>query len=424
MAKLSDEVAQVLHDFMSTSTEGHRKELDQYVHTCDLSFSTLNIANSSPSNFVTTHKDFIAALKLVLRAPLVTSEKELQRRIYDANSDHIRYNFQTFLVSVGVELMLVSPSRDALRENITKAQKLMATPVEMQIGHIALKDSGEVSSPARQKLGDLVTSLGNTNARLPKGIIGATNNAIMDLMRVHKNIHVSFNRNTKSIASWGIGETLLKGSIKVTLETIDSNLGKANLERRAVKKVRDLINTSSYKAKLAGLAKTDVLDDILAGLKGSKPKAKSSKVSETESTNSTALPKVNTSTYRFQDARGRFIGINVVSLQNLINGKLEEQLTSNMGKGGRKDILNYDTGNFSKTTKVTSISASRTEGIEVFYSYMKYRPGTGKQHAYDSFEPGNAQGLPLSRNPQLLVEKSIREIASSLVTGRLKATSI
>jgi hypothetical protein len=426
MSKLSQDMLKVLDDFMNSSTEGHRQELDQYIHTCDVSYETLVRGQTHITDFRKVHKDFIEALKTELRSPIITSEKELVRKIYDSGTDHLKYNFQSFLVINGKEMVLVSPSRDALRDNVTKAQKGMKDGVEMQIGHIVTRDRGGISTtPAAQKLGNLRFEVGQLGKGIPRGLRSTIDNAIEDLARVHKSIRTSFDRNTSGIQNWSIGQTLIKGSISVTLETIDSNLGKANLERRAVKKVRDLIKTGSYASDLAKLAKQDVLDSILAGLKGTTPKAKQGNIESSEITNtSTKTTKVNRATVSFRDSRGRFTSISAISLKELINNRLEDQLTSNMGEGDRKDILNYDTGNFASTTKVTSVSADRATGIEIFYSYMKYRPGTGKHHAYDSFEPGNAQGMPLSRNPQLLVERSIREIASTLVSNKLRIVSV
>jgi hypothetical protein len=62
------------------------------------------------------------------------------------------------------------------------------------------------------------------------------------------------------------------------------------------------------------------------------------------------------------------------------------------------------------------MSESRDGMITAFYSYMK--------NPYQTFEPGFRQGSPRTRDPKLLISKSIREIAETRVANRLRAVSI
>lgn len=106
----------------------------------------------------------------------------------------------------------------------------------------------------------------------------------------------------------------------------------------------------------------------------------------------------------------------LTSIQSLINQALHDQIQKNMGTGMQRNVLNYRTGRFASTVKVERLSQSRQGMITAFYSYMK--------HPYQTFEPGFRQGSPESRNPKLLISKSIREIAAGLVGNRLRAVSI
>lgn len=108
--------------------------------------------------------------------------------------------------------------------------------------------------------------------------------------------------------------------------------------------------------------------------------------------------------------------ISLASLQALINSALGERIADNMGTGMREDILNFQSGRFASTVEVERMSASREGMITAFYRYMKY--------PYATFEPGGRQGLPKSRDPKLLISKSIREIASSIVGNRMRAVSL
>jgi hypothetical protein len=108
--------------------------------------------------------------------------------------------------------------------------------------------------------------------------------------------------------------------------------------------------------------------------------------------------------------------LNLVNLQNLINSELQETIRKNMGTGSSRNVLNYRTGRFAGSAKVENISESRQGMLTAFYSYMKY--------PYQTFEPGFRQGTPESRNPKLLISKSIREIAAAQVTRQLRAVVI
>lgn len=106
----------------------------------------------------------------------------------------------------------------------------------------------------------------------------------------------------------------------------------------------------------------------------------------------------------------------LTSLQALLNAGLSEQIKKNMGEGNRRDVLNLRTGRFAESAKVERLSESRAGMISVFYSYMK--------NPYQTFEPGFKQGSPASRNPKLLIAKSIREIAGQMVANRLRSVSV
>lgn len=109
-------------------------------------------------------------------------------------------------------------------------------------------------------------------------------------------------------------------------------------------------------------------------------------------------------------------GYSLASLQLLINSHLQDVISANMGSGNSKNILNYQTGRFAASAKVERMSQSREGMITAFYSYMK--------NPYQTFEPGYAQGSPKTRDPKLLIAGSIREIAASKVSDRMRAVSL
>lgn len=107
--------------------------------------------------------------------------------------------------------------------------------------------------------------------------------------------------------------------------------------------------------------------------------------------------------------------VNLSSLMVLINRHLQSVISANMGDGAEHKILNYRTGRFAASAAVERMSESRAGMITAFYSYMK--------NPYQTFEPGYKQGSPASRDPKLLISKSIREIAATRVGARLRAVS-
>ena len=103
----------------------------------------------------------------------------------------------------------------------------------------------------------------------------------------------------------------------------------------------------------------------------------------------------------------------LTSLQSLINTHLHSVIAANMGDGNSRNVLNYQTGRFASTVKVERMSQSREGMITAFYSYM--------QNPYATFSEGGRQSAPKSRDPKLLIAKSIREIAAEKVGNRMRA---
>jgi hypothetical protein len=105
-----------------------------------------------------------------------------------------------------------------------------------------------------------------------------------------------------------------------------------------------------------------------------------------------------------------------IDLTTLINSRLRDTIKSNMGTGDRRDVLNYRTGRFAESVVVERISQSRQGMITAFYSYMK--------NPYAVFSAGGYQQFPRSRDPKLLIAKSIREIAQSIVSNQIRSVNV
>ena len=110
------------------------------------------------------------------------------------------------------------------------------------------------------------------------------------------------------------------------------------------------------------------------------------------------------------------VSLDLLSLQNLINQHLQSAISANMGDGNSKGVLNYRTGRLAGSAKVETMTESRAGMITAFYSYMK--------NPYATFSAGGRQQNPRSRDPKLLIAKSIREIAQQQVANRLRAVAL
>jgi hypothetical protein len=123
------------------------------------------------------------------------------------------------------------------------------------------------------------------------------------------------------------------------------------------------------------------------------------------------LPKLPKPATTVRNVQGRFTSL--ASLQSMLNLALAQQVQQNMGTGTSRNVLNYRTGRFAESAQVTSLSQSRAGMITAFYTYMR--------NPYGTFSEGGAQGSPPSRDPKLLISKSIREVLATQVNNRLRA---
>lgn len=106
----------------------------------------------------------------------------------------------------------------------------------------------------------------------------------------------------------------------------------------------------------------------------------------------------------------------VPKLQQLLDIKLVNVIKQNMGTGARRDILNLRSGRFAESVNVEQISESRQGMVTAFYNYMR--------NPYATFSQSGRQQYPRSRDPKVLISKSIRQIAQELAITRLRAQLI
>ena len=90
-------------------------------------------------------------------------------------------------------------------------------------------------------------------------------------------------------------------------------------------------------------------------------------------------------------------------------GVFNQQLPGVVAKNMIPPALQYQTGRFASSVRVTDITQTAQGFPSVGYTYMR--------NPYETFEQGNAQGS-VQRDPRKLIDKSIREIAVQFAIGR------
>lgn len=90
-------------------------------------------------------------------------------------------------------------------------------------------------------------------------------------------------------------------------------------------------------------------------------------------------------------------------------GIFNQQLPGVIAKNMVPPALQYQTGRFASSVRVTDIAQTAQGFPSVGYTYMR--------NPYETFEQGNAQGS-VNRDPRKLIDKSIREIATQFAIGR------
>lgn len=126
--------------------------------------------------------------------------------------------------------------------------------------------------------------------------------------------------------------------------------------------------------------------------------------------------KQSVTKYTGQETPATTSTLGLSRLLAILQYSINDQVAHNMGTGDSKDILNYRTGRFASSVEVQRLTTSREGTISAFYTYMKY--------PYATFSEGGQQQYPKTRDPKLLIAKSIRDIAARVVTNRMRAVLV
>jgi len=172
--------------------------------------------------------------------------------------------------------------------------------------------------------------------------------------------------------------------------------------RKHERALLNVVNIEGSKSVVGAVS--DILDDTIKGKKvrdynkTTTATVKSSKRRKSKKATISGIP-------RLRDDKGRFTS--PASIQNIIQSQITEKVKENMGTGGS---LENRTGRFAESVTITNVTQSRQGTLTAFYDYMKY--------PYQTFERGFKQGST-RRDPRLLISRSIRDIATGLVSHKL-----
>lgn len=355
--------------------------------------------NGGDSNRFIVSKTFGAARDFVTK--VISRDKRLLRTAFGQ-----RTSYTDVLNKKGV------PTGDTVKNTRSK----------VDIGHISTEGQDNLVSPLELKFQDLLRLGSMKNNPV---LVKAAQHALSELYAVQAHATYSF-KNTAPEAIDAAKGKLGDMYVVVTLHREKLNSAFSAKESEIFNRLRATLALKLSKMPMHEVSGSntiveDIAQGILFGITGTKkhkPKKHSTRSVKTKS--KTVKPKVGVSSKSVaiakpvaQDIDTR---IGLGSLQTILDAQLQHVVSANMGDGDRTDILNYRTGRFAESARVERLSMSRAGMITAFYSYMNY--------PYATFSAGGLQGNPKSRDPKLLIAKSIREIAAEHAYNSLRAVNI
>jgi hypothetical protein len=416
---LSTRAVNKILSIANSTTEKYRSELNKNIHVADISFNSLkqSVQALEEQEYFIILDAFNSAAKYSSLS-LQNAIKQVKTGSWDGLvyvSDKV---YGDFLIAASYSTLQKYTSQivKSLSASFSNLSGLLGTDesgkTTARIGHTAGSFS-HANTPLLEKLKDIYK-------RLPLAASNKVISEALNLQSAHTfGVEYSFDREdiTNKLSS-----VLGRGTVLVTIQSDAKYSALAKIEAQINRNVLKYLNSEEFKSDVIREPRSNtIIQDIAWMLKkaldpklkqppkhGKKPAAKKSLVVKD---GSKVLPF---NVPQLRTVQGRFTSL--ISLQNLINSQLQDVISANMGDGNSRNVLNYRTGRLAASASVERISQSRKGMLTAFYSYMK--------NPYQTFEPGFKQGSPASRNPKLLISKSIREIAATQVGNRMRAVSI
>jgi len=424
-----------------------RTKLNLNYHILDLSYSTLlsstyrtTLSNREQLAYDSIHEKLITVLRNKCAGRIVTSVqdprfKELIAKwkgpilIYNGDKENI------FLVGKQFKSLQDYYSTNIAEDPLLKSTRFgkltryepevdgrgkvipnsfnKITRIKTEFGHIPTKGDENLVSPLSIKF---ERALSIAKDPLIKANI---EKALDELYKVQASITHRFHNVTPEAVKT-TRDILGTGYVVVTLQSIPINakfsIIEASIKRRLLKSIAKNVDYTSVRG--SNTIKEDIVESIINILSGNKKSLKVHKpqLKTSKNISITSKNKVSTSTAKLKVDNKISSTTNIASLQILLQERLSEQVRKNMGTGNDKKILNYRSGRFANSASVERISESRAGMVSIFYNYMR--------NPYATFSEGGKQQYPRSRDPKLLISKSIRELAMPIVGSRMRAVLV
>lgn len=372
--------------------------------------------HATRGKFYTSAGSEITSETIVLYTPAVVYENgKLIGTLYSTQSGKAYASMYEALFKSYLNKVISKKLRS--NKDKTKYRKVKG----FDIGHIDLP-SGIGTTPGLSQVDNIMEELASISEGTPFQI-DIINEALAkaSIARDRFTVKATYSSSIYATFSKNFRDSLIsiKANVVIAQEARENRIFGSTIEAEVLRDIKTIVSELHSSRNL----KEEIPFRILAAFKGVKVSPTNKIISTiannfptkkvVSSSKITALPKVPLRTNQ-----GQFYSL--TSLQTLINTHLQNVISANMGDegypGGQRRILNYRTGRFAASAQVERLSQSREGAITAFYSYMK--------NPYQVFEPGYSMGKPATRDPKLLIGKSIREIAATKVGNKLRAVSI
>ena len=379
------------------------------------------------------HKDVVDTIKENLDAGHLAGVFDIKiREIFDLQVAAIQGTYREYTVNAGADQQLNNAFNEILRlihdadfitSNITYDVTLFTSMIK------------DVHGPANQAKVSAMMQLSLLNQEAGRALtaMGTRLNQLIGAVDVLGRGRSVDERGAEKAVD-GLIDALLP-VVKVIEKTANRLLNSNSLDpqlRATITKILTDAQTTKTMVETKGSPSVleSIANEIAAALSGkAKPKRQVTTIKNTEkiklsvgSKAKSKIPKVTPSSSKKPNIRKISASKNIIvdtaipNLQSLLNRNLVERVKQNMGTGGRRDILNLRSGRFAESVRVERLSESRGGAITAFYSYMR--------NPYATFSSGGRQENPRSRDPKLLISKSIRELAQTITQQRLRAVLV
>lgn len=401
-------------ELAKTSTKKYRDELSKNIHVADISYNILKASVPSLSN-----EEYTQILDAFNNAANHRS-KSLQhsiRSIKDSSWNGLVYvsdqKYGSFLIAESANALQIRTSKiiKSLQESVPKLSSLGNNTSLISFEQVS------TSTPILTKLNEIYKRipLAAGNMMMTKALEQGSTHTFDT---AYKFENLSINSSDKSLS------TVL--GINTVLVAIQSDARKNSLEKIETSITKQVINfltsnefVSGMMASPEGICMIAEIEYSIAKILNPKLKKPPKPISKTTRGKPAKVKDLST-TVPFAPPRLRDISTgkfkSLAELHRLLNLHLHDVVSANMGDGNRRDILNYRTGRFATSTKVDRVTQSRDGMITAFYSYMN--------NPYGTFSTGGQQQNPRSRDPKLLIARSIRDIASQYVSNRMRSVNV